>query len=396
VKKVGLGDTMSEKLPIYVDYNASTPVDPAVLEEMLPYMRQYFGNPSSSHLYGKQSREAIKIARERTASCMGCSPEEVIFTSGGSEANNLAIKGVAYANRHHGKHIITSAIEHPATLEPCRYLEKQGFEVTYLSVDEYGMVSVDAVRDAVRDDTVLITIMHANNEVGTIEPIEDIGMIAKEYGINFHTDAAQSFGKIPVNVDDLGVDLLSMAGHKFYAPKGTGALYVREGTEIEPIIHGASQEFGLRAGTEAVAQIVALGKACEVVSNSLDELSRHLFNLSERLHEQLLGNLTSLRLNGHPTKRLPNTINVSFPGVAASDLLTETPEIAASPGAACHAESCSVSHVLGAMGVPENYALGSIRLSVGKWSTDDEVDDVADLLSSRYVRLLEGHKHYGT
>jgi len=387
---------MSEKPPIYVDYNASTPVEPAVIEEMLPYMRQYFGNPSSSHWYGKQSREAVKKARERTAYCMGCNPEEIIFTSGGSEANNLAIKGVAYANRHHGKHIITSIIDHPATLEPCRYLEKQGFEVTYLPVDEYGIVSVDDVKDAVRDDTILITIMHANNEVGTIEPIDDIGMIAKEFGIYFHTDAAQSFGKIPVNVDELGVDLLSMAGHKFYAPKGSGALYIREGTEIDPIIHGASQEYGLRAGTEAVAQVVALGKACEIISHSLDELSRHLFNLRERLHEQLLASVPNLRLNGHPTKRLPNTINVAFTGVTATDLLAETPEIAASPGAACHAEACSISHVLSAMGVPENYALGSIRLSVGKWSTEDEVDDVADFLSSHYMRLLEGHKHYGT
>ncbi|MHB8841121.1 MAG: cysteine desulfurase family protein [Candidatus Aquicultor sp.] len=383
---------MTEK-PIYADYNASTPVDPAVSAEMIPYLTEYFGNPSSAHWYGKQSRKAVVKARQQVADCLGCTPQEVIFTSGGSESNNLAIKGIAHANRHHGSHIITSDVEHPSVIEPCRRLEKEGFELTVLPVDEYGMVSVEDVRNTIRKDTILITIMHANNEVGTIQPIEDIGMMAKELGIYFHTDAAQSVGKIPVNVDDLGVDLLTVAGHKFYAPKGVGALYVREGTEIEPIIDGASQEFGLRAGTEAVAMIVALGKACEVATESLDQVSAHLLRLGQRMYEHFATDVPNFRLNGHPTDRVPNTLNIGFPGVLASDLLASTPEVAASPGSACQAESLEISHVLMAMGVEETYAMGSLRISLGKWSTDDEIDTIVDLLSARYESLLEGHTH---
>ncbi len=383
---------MTEK-PIYADYNASTPVDPAVSAEMIPYLTDYFGNPSSAHWYGKQSRKAVVKARQQVADCLGCTPQEVIFTSGGSESNNLAIKGIAHANRHHGNHIITCDIEHPSVIEPCRRLEKEGFEITVLPVDEYGMVSVEDLRSAIRKDTILITIMHANNEVGTIQPVEDIGMMAKELGIYFHTDAAQTMGKIPVNTDSLGVDLLTVAGHKFYAPKGVGALYVSEGTDIRPIIDGASQEFGLRAGTEAVAMIVALGKACEVAAESLDHVSSHLHRLGQRMYEHFATDVRDFRLNGHPTNRLPNTLNIGFPGVLAADLLASTPEVAVSPGSACHAESLEISHVLTAMGVEKTYAMGSLRISLGKWSTDDEIDTIVDLLSARYESLLEGHAH---
>ncbi|MBE0447764.1 MAG: cysteine desulfurase [Actinobacteria bacterium] len=384
---------MNAEKPIYIDYNATTPIDPEVIEEMMPYLRDHFGNPSSTHWYGTQARQAVEKARERVADCIGCAPHEVVFTSGGSESNNFAIKGICYGNRHHGKHIITGAIEHPSVLQSCKYLEAQGFEVTYVPVDEYGLVSVDDIHNAVRKDTVLITIMHANNEVGTIEPIGEIGLFAKEMGIYFHSDAAQSIGKIAVNVDDLGVDLLTVVGHKFYAPKGIGALYIREGTEIDPLIHGAAHEFGLRAGTEAVAPIVALGKACKMAKESLNSIPARLFRFRERLHEFLTADIQHLRLNGHPTSRLPNTLNLSFPGVLASDLLAAMPEIAASPGSACHAESCEISPVLKAMGVEERYALGSIRLSFGKWNRESEIDDIADLLSARYELLLKGHKY---
>jgi len=379
--------------PFYIDYNATTPIDPEVIDEMLPYLREHFGNPSSTHWFGNQARQAVELARMRVADCIGCGPNEVIFTSGGSESNNFAIKGICYGNRHRGNHIITSTIEHPSVLQPCRYLETQGFEVTYLGVDEYGMVSLDELRDAVRKETILITIMHSNNEVGTIEPIAEIGLFAKEMGIYFHSDAAQSIGKVPVSVDDLAVDLLTIVGHKFYAPKGVGALYIREGTEIDPLIHGAAHEFGLRAGTEAVASIVALGKACEMAKDSLGTIPPRLLRLRERLFELLITELSTIQLNGHPASRLPNTLNIAFPGVLAGDLLAAIPEVAASPGSACHAESCEISPVLKAMGVAESHALGSIRFSFGKWNEEPEIDEVADLLIARYQTLLEGHRH---
>ncbi|MEW5706843.1 MAG: cysteine desulfurase family protein [Actinomycetota bacterium] len=375
--------------PIYVDYNATTPVDPAVLEEMFPYFSESFGNPSSFNWYGLKAKEAIDQARSRVADCLGCQPHEIIFTSGGTESNNLAIKGVAYACQYRGNHIITSAIEHPSVYMPCEYLRKQGFDITYVPVDEYGIVSVDDIRNAIKNSTILISVMHANNEVGTIQPIEEIGLMSKELGIYFHTDAAQSFGKIPVNVDDLGVDLLTLTGHKFYAPKCSGALYVREGTKIDPLINGSPQEFGLRAGTESVPSIVGLGKACHVISSSLEKISDHLLRLRERLFEQLVSEIPGIRLNGHPTQRVPNTLNISFPGVHAKELLAATPEIAASTGVMSHSQPEEISHVLKAMGVEERYALGAIRLSVGRWTSDTDVDDIVDYLSSRYFSLVE-------
>ncbi|MDP2211685.1 MAG: cysteine desulfurase family protein [Candidatus Aquicultor sp.] len=376
--------------PIYADYNATTPVDEEVLEEMLPFLRKRFGNASSSHLLGKQARQAVDEARRRVAAAIGCGPNEIIFTSGGSESNNLAIKGVAFKNKERGRHIITSTIEHPSVLNPCRYLEDRGFDVTYLPVDEYGLVSVEDLSNAIQDETVLITIMHANNEVGTIEPISEVGRLAKELGIYFHTDAAQSLGKIPVDVGELGVDLLTIAGHKLYAPKGVGALYVRAGTRLEPLIHGAAHEFGLRAGTEAVASIVALGKACEMAEDGLDLLSLRLTKFRERLFQLLLMGAPGLRLNGHPADHLPNTLNIGFPGVTGAVLLKNTPEVAASPGSACHADATEISPVLSAMGVAQEYALGAIRLSLGKYTTEDEIDVIADALCTSYIRLLDG------
>ncbi|HEY3374076.1 MAG TPA: cysteine desulfurase family protein [Candidatus Aquicultor sp.] len=379
--------------PIYADYNATTPVDPAVSAEMIPCLTEIFGNPSSNHYYGRLAKEAVDRARRQVADSIGCTPREIIFTSGGTESNNMAIVGSAFANRHHGNHIITDVVEHPAVLQPCKYLERQGFRVTYLPVDSYGMVSVDDVKNAITDDTILITIMHANNEVGTIEPIAEVGELAKELGVNFHTDAAQSLGKIPVNVDDLAVDLLTIAGHKVYAPKGIGALYIREGTEIHPIIRGASQEFGLRAGTEAVASMVALGKAVQIATESLEMVFSTVRQLRERLYELIIMDAPAVRFNGHPTEHLPNTLNIAFPGVTGPDLLGQTPEVAASPGSACHAASCEPSPVLKAMGVEEAFAIGSIRLSLGRWSREDEIDEIAELLTARYERMLAGHVH---
>ncbi|MCL6472124.1 MAG: cysteine desulfurase [Firmicutes bacterium] len=379
--------------PIYADYNSTTPVDAAVFEEMLPYFSDYFGNASSKHWYGYKSREAIELARHRVSECIGCRPHEVIFTSGATESNNFALKGIAYANQHHGKHIITTSVEHQSVLQPCRYLESQGFSLTILPVDDYGMVSVDDLKDAIREDTILISVMHANNEVGTIEPIPEIGNIAKEFGIYFHSDAAQTIGKIPVNVDDLGVDLLSISGHKFYGPKGVGAIYIREGTEIDPLIGGNSQEFRLRSGSENVPGIVGLGKACQIVAESLNQSSSHMLKMRERLFELFITSVPQVLLIGHPTARVPNTVNLAFPGVVARDLLLATPEVSALAEAECDVERYQISHVLKAMHIPETYALGSIRFSFGKWTTEYEIDDIVDFISARYEQLLEGHHH---
>lgn len=376
--------------PIYADYNATTPVDDEVIAEMLPFLGKRFGNPSSDHLFGKQAHDAVDTARNRVAAAIGCAAHEVVFTSGGSESNNLAIKGVAFENKERGRHIITCTIEHPSVLNPCLYLAAQGFDVTYLPVDEYGLIAVDDLSSAIRDETTLITIMHANNEVGTVEPISEAARLAEELGIYFHTDAAQTLGKIPVDVDELGVDLLTIAGHKLYAPKGVGALYVREGTRLEPQMHGAAHEFGLRAGTEAVASIVALGKACEMAADGQEHLSLRLTKFRERLFQLLLMDAPGLRLNGHPAKHLPNTLSLGFPGVIGAELLSNTPEVAASPGSACHSGSTKISPVLSAMGVAHEYALGAIRLSLGKYTTEDEIDAIAEALCTSYIRMLDG------
>jgi len=361
--------------PIYLDYNATTPHDPEVIEAMRPFLEVEFGNPSSSHRYGTKPKQAVEKARNQVAGILNCDPEEVIFTSGGTESNNHAIRGIAFAMRAKGRHIVTSAFEHPAVHEVCRFLEAYGFEITELPVNGDGIVDPDDVRKSIRPDTVLITIMHANNEVGSIQSIAEISALAHEHGIPMHTDAAQSVGKIPVDVTLLGVDLLSVAGHKVYAPKGIGALYVRRGLELEKFCHGAGQENGRRAGTENVLEIVGLGKACEIAARNPETAAGHMRQLRDRMHEGLTAELEFLRLNGHPNRRLPNTLSLGFKDLEANRLLEEIgSEIAASAGAACHADTVQVSHVLEAMQVPMEWAKGTLRFSMGRMTTEEEID----------------------
>ncbi|OGC02599.1 selenide, water dikinase SelD, partial [candidate division KSB1 bacterium RBG_16_48_16] len=373
--------------PIYLDYNATTPIDPRVAEAMMPFLHDHFGNPSSSHVFGAATKKAVDKARKQTCEMLGCDFDEIVFTSGGSESNNYAIKGAAFAHRHKGNHIITSAIEHPAVLNVCGFLEKKGFEVTYLPVDEFGLVDPKLIEESIKPLTILISIMHANNEVGTIEPIGDIAEIARRHSILFHTDCAQSIGKIPVRIDELGVDLLSIAGHKFYAPKGVGALYIRHGTKLEKQVHGAGHEMDLRAGTENVLEVVGLGEACALVQRSLPEYQRHLRTVRDRLEEALLERFPSTKLNGHPEKRLPNTTSLSFKGLEANTILSELSHVAASAGAACHADQVDVSHVLKAMKVPVEYAMGTIRLSVGRFTTSAEIDSAVEEISHTIEKL---------
>jgi len=363
---------------IYLDYNASTPIAPEVAEAMKPFLSQHFGNPSSLHWAGIPAKEAIEHARQQVADLLQCSPSEIVFTSGGSESNNHAIKGVFYALRERGNHIITTQIEHPAVINPCRFLEKLGAEVTYVGVDRFGMVDPKEIERAITGKTILVTVMHANNEVGTIQPIEEISKIARKHGIVFHTDAAQSVGKIETKVDKLGVDLLSIAGHKLYAPKGVGALYIREGTPIEPLIHGAGHESGRRAGTENVLLIVGLGKACEISKNYLSD--DRIRNLRDRFWKLLQDNFgDDIVLNGHPLHRLPNTLNVSFVGKVGGEILSHMEEVAASTGAACHSGSVELSPVLKAMEVSPEVGMGAIRFSLGRTTTVEEVDRVVEL-----------------
>ncbi len=375
----------SEK-PIYLDYNATTPIDLGVRNAMLPCLEKYFGNPSSSYVYGQRAREAVEKARGQVATLIGATPEEIIFTSGGTESDNHAIIGVTMVNTQERKHIITSRVEHPAVLSTCRYLEARlGFRVTYLAVDRYGLVDPEDIRRAITKDTILITIMHASNEVGTIEPIEEIGKIAQESEILFHTDAAQSCGKIKVDVNQLTVDLLSIAGHKLYAPKGVGALFVRNGIEIDSLIHGASQERGNRAGTENVPYIVGLGAACDIAKNLLMTYPKDSKFLRDKLHTNIEMGLgkDAVRLNGHPERRLPNTLNISLHGVVGEELLSRIPEIAASTGAACHAGSTEPSSVLLEMGLSREWALGALRLTLGRWTTSEEIAVVSKLIVER-------------
>lgn len=372
--------------PIYLDYNATTPIDPAVKEAILPYLEDHFGNPSSNYIYGHRAKEAVAKAREQVAGLVSAAPEEIVFTSGGSESDNQAIIGVALANCDRGRHIITSIIEHPAVLNTCRYLEdRRGFRITHLPVDEYGLVDPESIRRAITSETILVTIMHANNEVGTIQPVEEIGKIVRERGILFHTDAAQSCGKISVDVNQLNVDLLTIAGHKLYAPKGIGALYIKQGTRIDSFIHGAGQESGRRAGTENVPYIAGLGSACEIAKDSLPEYQSGVKSLRDRLHTNIKTGLgdENVRLNGHREKRLPNSLNISIKGILSEELLGTIPEIAASTGAACHAGSTEPSGVLLAMGLSRELALGAIRLTLGRWSTPEEIETAGRLIVER-------------
>lgn len=372
-----------ENRTIYLDYNATTPVDPVVVEAMLPYLSTHFGNPSSSHSYGYVAHQAVDSARAQVAQLLGCTPAEITFTGGGSESDNLAIRGIALAFQHKGNHIITQVTEHPGVLNTCRALERlHGFRVTYLPVDTAGRVKTEAVEAAIDDKTVLITIMHANNETGTLQPIAEIARIARKHGVFLHTDAAQSVGKIPVRVEELGVELLTVAGHKLYAPKGIGALYTRRDLPLEPVIYGGGQESGRRAGTESVANIVALGTACLLAQARLADSQVHLQCLRNELQSLLEKYMPDrIRLNGHLTERLPNTLNVSVDGVIGEEVLADTPEIASSTGSACHEGSTDPSPVLMAMGMSRERALGAIRLTLGRWSTGEEIEEAARLLA---------------
>lgn len=375
--------------PIYLDYNATTPVDPAVFETMLPYLSMHFGNPSSTHTYGHAAHEAVVTARKQVASLLGCSSSEITFTGGGSESDNLAIRGVALARQYLGNHIITQVTEHPAVLNTCRALERlHGFRVTYLPVDEHGQVDPAQVEAVMDDKTVLVTVMQANNETGTLQPIKQVSDIAHRHGALVHTDASQSVGKIPVRIDELGADLLTIAGHKVYAPKGIGALYVRGGLELEPVIYGGGQEAGRRSGTENVAYIVALGTACMLAQEQLPEGQSRFQRLRDRLQRQLEHYVPSrVFLNGHMTERLPNTLNVSIEGVIGEEVLAATPEIASSTGSACHEDSTDPSPVLMAMGMSRERALGALRLTLGRWTTEDEVERAARLLARSIASL---------
>lgn len=371
--------------PIYLDYNATTPLAPEVVDEMLPFLKEHFGNPSSGHLYGQTTKEAVIMARKRVAVLLACSADEIIFTGGGTEANNLAIKGVAYSLQERGNHIITQVTEHPAVLNVCRFLETQGFEVTYLPVDEYGLVNINDVADSIGHKTILITIMHANNETGTLQPIQEIGQIARKKNVLFHTDAAQSVGKVPVHVADLNVDLLTIAAHKLYGPKGVGALYVRQGVNLLSTTHGAGHERGLRPGTENVAGTVALGKACLLALEGMNARVESLTALRDELFTQLQQQVPGVLLNGHPQKRLPNTLNVSFPGVIAANKLAEIPQIAASTGSACHQGEETMSPVLSAMKQPLSRGLGAVRLSLGRETTREEIKTAAELIGKNFL-----------
>jgi cysteine desulfurase len=363
--------------PIYLDFNASTPIDPRVRSAMRPFLEDAFGNPSSGHWASATAKESLANARGQVAALLGCHADEVVFTSGGSEANNLALKGVFFSLKQRGDHIITSAIEHPSILAPCRFLERLGASVTYLPVDGTGRVDPEAVRQAITSRTVLISIMHANNEVGTVQPITEIGRIAREHGVILHTDAAQSVGKIPTSVDELGVDMLTIAGHKLYAPKGVGALYVRRGIDLEPLIHGAGHENGRRAGTESALLAVGLGTACTLAqdSRSMDRLcvlrDHFWHSLKHRFGDRVV-------LNGHPQHRLPNTLNVSFIGHVGTAFLAQLEGVAASTGSACHSGRTEMSPVLQAMGVAPEVGMGAIRFSLGRQTTRADIDAVSE------------------
>lgn len=374
---------------IYLDHAATTPTDPEVVKAMLPYFTDAFGNPSSIHSFGQEARAAVEEARDRIASLIGAKSEEIAFTSGGTEADNFAITGIAYATENGGNHIITTPIEHHAVIETCKSLERRGFEVTYLPVDSYGLVDPDDVKKAITDNTVLISVMHANNEIGTIEPITEIGRIAQERRVAFHTDAVQTVGHIPVDVNELGVDLLAMSAHKLYGPKGIGALYIRKGTRITPLLHGGEQERRRRAGTENVAAIVGLGKAAEIAQREMDAEVKRLIPLRDHLIEGLTEQIEHIHLNGHPTRRLPNNVNVSIDFVEGESMLLnlDLTGIAASTGSACSSSSLEPSHVLLAMGLSHELAHGSLRFTLGRENDEEDIERVLEVLPMIVTKL---------
>jgi cysteine desulfurase len=367
---------------IYLDYAATTPVHPEVVKTMLPYFQEIFGNPSSIHTFGQEAKTGVEASRDILAGFIGARSEEVVFTSGGTESDNFAIKGIAYANEGRGNHIITSAIEHHAILEPCLFLEKRGFKVTYLPVDKYGMVDPDQVKKAITSATILVSIMHASNEVGTIQPLADIGKITREAGVYLHTDAVQTIGHIPVNVNELNVDLLSLSGHKLYGPKGVGAIFIRKGTKISPFMHGGGQEDGRRGSTYNVPGIIGLGKAIEIARQEMSEEGKRLIRYRDNLIEGLFRKIEFIHLNGHPQQRLPNNINVSIEFVEGEATLIsmDFEGISASTGSACSAESQEPSHVLTAMQIPAEEARCSLRFTLGKWTEQADIERVLDTL----------------
>jgi len=374
---------------IYLDYNATTPLAEEVISGIQPYLQAEFGNPSSDYALGQRAQAAVAQARRQVAALLEAQPEDIVFVSGATEANNWVLKGVTHQQGERGRHLITTTIEHPAILNPCLFLLEEGWDVTFVKVDSRGLVDPEDIRRAIRPETVLISVMLANNETGALQPVAAISQVAREHGIPLHTDAAQAVGKIPVNVQDLGVDFLTVAGHKLYAPKGIGALYIRSGQKLTPLLHGASQEGGRRAGTENVILDVALGLACELAQQRLAADMVQLRARREQLHELLQAGYPGLVLNGPVQERLPNTLNVSFPGLIGAAILAGIPELAASTGAACHGPEVKLSHVLAAMGVPPHIGQGAVRLSVGRQTTADEVARAADLLLAR-VRSLAG------
>lgn len=368
---------------VYLDNNATTPIHPEVFEAMVPYFKDHFGNPSSAHQFGRNVKVETDEAREKVAELLNASSSEIIFCSGGSESDNMAIKGVAFANLNCKKHIITSQIEHPAVLNTCRLLEKIGFEVTYVKADQYGMVDPEEIQEAINENTILISIQHSNNEVGTIQPIIEIGKIAKENNVLFHTDAVQSFGKIPLDIKDLNVDFLSISGHKLNGPKGIGALYIKKGTpKLFPIISGGHHERNRRAGTENVPGIIGFGNACEIAKNEMELKSKHLEGLRDSLYQRLKSSIPKITLNGHLTKRLPTTLNIGIEGVEGESIMInlDLKGIAVSTGSACSSGSLEPSHVLTSMGIPREKIHGSIRFSFGRGNTEDDVDYVAEIL----------------
>ena len=383
---------------IYLDNNATTPVHPEVLDAMLPYLKDEFGNPSSIHWAGRHPRKAIDDAREKVARLLNCDVSEIIFTSCGSEGDNLAIKGVAELKKDKGNHIITTKVEHPAVLGTCKYLAKNGFDVTFLDVDSQGMLDPDQIRKAITSKTILITIMFANNETGVIFPIEDIGKIAKEHNITFHTDAVQGAGKVLIDVKKMNIDLLTLSGHKIYAPKGVGALYAKRGVRLSPVIHGGHQERNRRGGTENVAGIVALGKACEIAAMDMAEEMKYIAGLRDRLQEGLMQRISHVRFNGHPVKRTPNTLNLSFEFAEGESLLLnlDMKGIAASSGSACTSGTLEPSHVLVAMGIPLEASHSSVRFSLGRGNTVGDIDYVIEVLPPIVERMRSMSPLYST
>lgn len=373
---------------IYLDYNATTPVAPEAVDIMKKYMEEEFGNPSSSYYLGKSAKTAVEKARQEVASLLGCKSNELIFTSGGSESNNMVLKGITGLDSLRGKHILTSAIEHPAIINPAMYLMELGVDVTFLPVDRYGRVNPDDVRESINRKTVLISIMHANNETGTLQPIKAISEVAKEYSIPFHTDAAQAVGKIDVDVKKLGVDFMSIAGHKLYGPKGVGALYIKEGMELTPLIHGAGQEMGKRAGTENVIMAAGLGAACRVANEGLAGDIKEIKVLRDFLQELLFNGIKDLVLNGHQEERLPNTLNVSIPGIDGGRLLDMLDNVVASTGAACHDRDVKLSHVLSAMGVSPEVGMGTLRLTLGKLNDRNQIEAAATQIIVAAKKLM--------